>query len=101
MADVSFSAARVRSFWLVALYDHPTDTGAGRFGLSCRITGARNALISDSGPQILTIAPGDRAIVLRARFTLAPRQRWAAGRYTVNCAGGSGTIFSTGFDLTR
>lgn len=101
VSDVSFSAAPVRSFWLVALLDHPSDTGAGPFGYSCKMTGARNAVISESGPQTVTIAPGDRAIVLRTRLPLSPRQRWTPGRYTVSCSSGGGTILTTRLDLTR
>jgi hypothetical protein len=99
--DVSFSAARVRSFWLVALLDHPDDTGAGPFGYSCKIVGPRSVVISDSGPQTITIAPGDRAIVLRAHLPLAPKQRWTPGRYSVSCTGGSGPLLTTRLDLTR
>jgi hypothetical protein len=101
VSDVLFSAGRVRSLWLVALFDHPTDTGTGPFNYSCKITGARNVLISDGGPQTVTVAPGDRAIVLRTRLPLAPRQRWTPGRYTVHCTGGNGTILTTRLDLTR
>jgi hypothetical protein len=99
--DVSFSAARIRSFWLVVLFDHPTDTGAGKFGYSCKITGARNALISDSGPQTITIAPGDRAIVLRTRLPLAAKQRWTPGRHSLTCTAGIGTFINTRIELTR
>lgn len=99
--DVSFSAARVRSFWLVALFDHPTDTGAGTLSYSCRIAGPRNVVFSDPGPQTLTIGPGDRTVVLRTRFPLAPRQRWVPGKYQLSCQSGGGPLLATTFDLTR
>lgn len=99
--DVTFSAAKIRSLWLVALFDHPTDTGAGTFAYSCRITGARNTLVSDTGPQRVTVAEGDRAIMLRQRFAPRPRQRWAAGRYTVTCISGGATLFNSSLDLGR
>jgi hypothetical protein len=101
ISDVSYSAARIRSFWLVAMLDHPSDTGAGRFGYSCKITDARNTLISDGGPQVVTLVPGDRSIVLRTRLPLAAKQRWIPGRHTVSCASGGETILTTRLDLTR
>lgn len=99
--DVTFSAGKVRSLWLVAVLDHPTDTGAGTFTYSCRITGPRNAVVSDTGPQRMTVAAGDRAIVLRQRFAPQPRQRWTAGRYSVTCASGGSAFFRTNLDLGR
>lgn len=99
--DVSFSAARVRSFWVVAFFDHPTDAGAGTLPYTCRISGPRNVVFSDPGPQTLTIGPGDRTLVLRTRFPLAPRQRWIPGKYQLRCQSGAGPLLATGFDLTR
>jgi len=99
--DVTFSAAKVRSLWLVAVLDHPSDTGAGTFSYTCRITGARNAVVSDTGPQQVTVAAGDRAIVLRQRFAPQPRQRWTAGRYVVTCTAGGSAFFKTNLDLGR
>ncbi len=99
--DVTFAAPRVRSLWLVALFDHPSDQGAGTLTYSCRITGARNAVISDTGPQKTAIAPGDRSILLRQRLAPPPRQRWAPGRYAITCASGGVAFLKTGFDLTR
>jgi hypothetical protein len=99
--DVTFSAGKARSLWLVALFDHPTDAGAGAFTHSCRITGARNAVISDTGPQQVTVAPGERAVVLRQRFVPRPRQGWTAGRYTVTCSSGGTAFFKSSIDLGR
>ena len=101
VSDVSFSAARIRSLWLVALLDHPTDAGSGPFGYSCKLTGARNTVIGDSGPQTITIAPGDRAIVLVTRMPLAPRQRWTPGRHILTCSGGLGAFLTVRIDITR
>jgi hypothetical protein len=99
--DVAFSAARVRSFWLVALLDHPTESGAGGFGYSCKIIGAKNTVFSDSGPAMLPIEAGDRAVILRQRMVLAPKQKWVAGKYSLTCASGAIVLLRTGFDLTR
>ena len=99
--DVTFSAARVRSLWLVAVLDHPSDTGAGTFSYACQITGARNAVVSNTGPQQVTVAPGDRAIVLRQRFAPQPRQRWTAGRHALTCTSGGSAFFKTSLDLGR
>jgi hypothetical protein len=99
--DVTFSAAKLRSLWLVALFDHPTDTGAGTVAYSCKITGARNAVISDSGPQQLAVATGTRAIVLRQRFVPRPRQRWTAGKYTLTCDSAGTSLFKTSLELGR
>jgi hypothetical protein len=99
--DVTFSAARVRSLWLVAVLDHPSDAGAGTFAYACQITGARNAVVSNTGPQQVTVAPGDRAIVLRQRFTLQARQRWTAGRHVLTCSSGGTAFFKTNLDLGR
>ncbi len=101
VADVTFGAPRVRSLWLVALLDHPSDLGAGSLTYSCRITGARNAVIGDTGPQKITVAPGDRSILLRQRFSAPPRQRWAPGHYGIACSAGGVAFLKTGFDLTR
>jgi len=101
VADVVFSATRARSFWLVGLLDHPTDKGGGALGYSCRVTGARNVVIADSGPQTVRVGTGDRAIVLRAHLVLAPRQKWVAGKYGLTCGAGSTSFLKTGFDLTR
>jgi hypothetical protein len=49
----------------------------------------------------VTVAEGDRAIVLRQRFAPRPRQRWAAGRYTVTCMSGGTTFFTSSLDLGR
>lgn len=99
--DVSFAVARVRSLWLVAMLDHPSEKGAGNASYSCRMTGARNAVISDTGPQKLPIAQGDRSILIRQRLAPPPRQRWAPGHYTITCASGTVAFLKTGFDITR
>ncbi len=99
--DVTFAAPRVRSLWLVALLDHPGELGAGTLTYSCRISGARNAMISDTGPQRVSVAAGDRSILLRQRLAPPPRQRWAPGRYGIACSSGGVTFLKTGFDLTR
>jgi|KBSSwiStaDraftv2_1062776.scaffolds.fasta_scaffold12394_5 hypothetical protein len=99
--DVTFSAARVRSLWLVALLDHPSDRGGTTFPFTCRLLNSRNAALADTGPQAVNVAPGDRAIVLRQRLTLLPRQRWAAGKYSLACASGGVTFVRTTVELTR
>lgn len=99
--DVVFSAGKVRSLWVVAVLDHPSDTGTGSLEYSCRVTGLRNAVIATSGPQTATIAAGDRTIVLRAKLVLAPRLRWVAGKYQLGCSAGAVTVLKSGFDLTR
>ncbi|HEU5217708.1 MAG TPA: hypothetical protein VFU23_03570, partial [Gemmatimonadales bacterium] len=100
VSDVTFAASKLRSLWLVALLDHPGDQGAGSVTWSCRITGPRNAVIGDTGPLKLTLAPGDRSLLLRQRFVPPPR-RWAPGHYNIGCASGAVTFLRTGFDLTR
>jgi hypothetical protein len=99
--DVSFSVARLRSLWLVALLDHPSDQGSGTLGYSCRMTNARKVILADTGPQALTILPGDRALLLRQRLALLPKQRWTPGKLTVTCRSGPLTFLETGIDLTR
>jgi hypothetical protein len=99
--DVTFPASKVRSLWLVALLDHPTDTGGATLGYSCRITGARNAVIGDTGPQKIAIVAGNRSILLRQRLAPPPRQRWAPGRHALACSSGGVSFLKTGFDITR
>ncbi len=101
VSDVTFSAARVRSLWLVALLDHPTDRGGTTFPFSCRLLNARNVALADTGPQAVTVAAGDRAIVLRQRLALLPKQRWAAGKYSLTCSSGGVTFLKSAIDLTR
>lgn len=98
--DVTFSAARVRSLWLVALLDRPGDQGGGSFAYTCKLVNPRNAVLADTGPQGINLAPGDRAIVLRQRLTLRPKQRWTAGRLTLTCASGGTTFVRTTVQLT-
>jgi hypothetical protein len=81
--------------------DHPSDIGGDLLAYSCKMTGARNTVIGDTGPQRIAVAPGDRAIVLRQRLVLLPRQRWVPGRHAVVCSSGGVAFLSTGFDLTR
>jgi hypothetical protein len=100
--DVVWSAAKLKTLWLVALLDHPSETGAGSVGYSCRVTGARNAVLADTGPAKLEVPLGARAIVLSQKLSLLPRQRWVAGKYALTCALAGGTpLLKTGFDLTR
>jgi hypothetical protein len=99
--DVIFSAAKVRSLWLIALLDHPTDRGGTTFPFSCRLLNARNVALADTGPQAVNIAAGDRAIVLRQRLALLPKQRWAAGKYSLTCASGGLSFLKSPVDLTR
>lgn len=101
VADVVFSSAKARSFWLVGLLDHPTDKGGAGFAYSCRVTGARNAVIAESGPQTVKVNAGERAIVLRTHLALAPKQKWVAGKYGLTCSAGATSFLKTGFDLTR
>jgi hypothetical protein len=98
--DVTFSAARVRSLWLVALLDRPGDQGGGSFAYTCKLVNPRNVVLADTGPQGINLAPGDRAIVLRQRLTLRPKQRWTAGRLTLTCASGGTTFVRTTVQLT-
>jgi hypothetical protein len=99
--DVTFSAARVRSLWLVALLDRPGDRDGGSFAYSCKLVNARNVTLADTGPQGINLLPEDRAIVLRQRLTPRPRQRWAAGKLTLTCASGGTTFVRTTVELTR
>ena len=99
--DVTFSAARIRSLWLVAVLDRPGDQGDGSFAYSCKLTNARNVALADTGPQGINLMAGDRAIVLRQRLSLRPNQRWAAGRMTLTCASGGTTFVRTTVELTR
>ena len=99
--DVTFPASRARSLWLVALLDHPTDTGGATLGYSCRITGARNAVIGDTGPQKIAIVAGSRSILVRQRLAPRPKQRWAPGHYAIACSSGGVAFLKTGFDITR
>lgn len=101
VADVTFSAARLRSLWMVALLDHPTDRGGTTFPYACRLLNARNVALADTGPQAVNVAAGDRAIVLRQRLILLPRQRWAAGRYSLTCASGGITFVRNTVELTK
>ncbi len=101
VSDVTFSAAKVRSLWLVALLDHPTDRGGSTFPFSCRLLNARNVALADTGPRAVNVAPGDRVIVLRQRLTLLPKQRWAAGKYSLTCSSGGVTFLRRANDLTK
>lgn len=100
VADVVFSAARLTALWLVAVLDHP-GKAAGTLAYSCRVTGARNAVIATRGAQSLPVAAADRAIVLRQRIAPPARQRWAPGKYQLSCASGPLVFLRIGFDLTR
>jgi hypothetical protein len=98
--DVTFSAARIRSLWLVALLDREGEQG-GTFAYSCKLVNARNVALADTGPQGINLLPGDRAIVIRQRLSLRPNQRWAAGRLALTCASGGTTFVRTTVELTR
>jgi hypothetical protein len=65
------------------------------------VTGPRNAVVAETGPQQLSIGSGARALLLRQQLTLLSRLRWAAGKYALSCAGAAGPLLKTGFDLTR
>ena len=99
--DVVWSAAKLKSLWVVAVLDHPTETGVGTAGFSCRVTGARNTVLADTGPAKLSVPSGARAIVLSQKLSLLPRQRWLSGKYSVSCATQAGPLLKLGFDLTR
>ena len=101
VADVTWSAARVRSLWLVALLDRPTEKGGPSFAYSCKLTTARNLPVADTGPQAVVLAPDDRVIVVRQRLALLPRQRWTAGKLALTCVSGGVTFVRTTVDLTR
>ena len=98
--DVTFSATRVRSLWLVALLDRAGDRG-GSFAYGCKLVNARNVTLADSGPQGINLLPDDRIIVLRQRLSLRPNQRWAAGKLVLTCASGGTTFVRTTVELTR
>ena len=97
----SFRAGEVRSLWVEALLDHPTGKTPGALAYSCRLTGARNALLVDTGARKLPVAPGDRAIVLRERLALPPKRKWLPGRYSLSCVSGGVTFIRATIDLTR
>jgi hypothetical protein len=99
--DVVWSAARLKSLWLVAVFDHPTETGAGTVGYSCRVTGVRNAVLADTGPGQLSIPAGTRTIVLSQKLGLLPRQRWLPGKYSLACTSQAGLLLKLDFELTR
>ena len=97
----SFRAGEVRSLWVEALLDHPTDKTPGALAYSCRLTGARNALLLDTGAQKLPVSPTDRAIVLRQRLSLPPKKKWLPGRYALSCLSGGVSFIRATIDLTR
>ena len=102
VGDVVFSAAKLKTLWLVALLDHPSATGSGTLSYACRVTiGPRNLAVAESGPQQLTLASADRALVLKSKLSLLPKQRWAPGKYSVSCTTGGATLVKLGFDVTR
>lgn len=101
VADVTFSAARLRSLWLVALLDHPTDRGGSTFPFSCRLLNSRNVAVAETGPQAVNVAAGDRAIVLRQRLIPLPRQRWVPGKFALTCVSGGVTFVRNTVELTK
>ncbi len=100
-ASTSFRAPEVRSFWVEALLDHPSETTPGELPVSCRIIDTKKALFADTGVQALPVDPGDRWILFRQRLTILPRKKWLPGRYTLTCAGGAAPFVTIGLDLTR
>lgn len=98
--DVVFSAARLRSLWLVALLDHPAEQ-AGAIAYACKVTGPRNQVVATAESQSVPVAATDRTIVLRQRLVPAPRQRWVAGKYSLSCAAGPTVLIRQSLDLTR
>ena len=102
VGDAVFSAAKLKTLWLVALFDHPTATGSGTLSYSCKVaTGPRNLAVAESGPQQLSLAAADRIFVLKSKLTSLPRQRWAPGKYTVGCVAAGASLLKLGFDVTR
>ncbi len=102
VGDVSFSAARLKTLWLVALLDHPSAAGSGTLSYACRATsGPRNTAVAESGAQPLTLAAADRVILLKAKLAPLSKQRWTAGKYTLSCGSGSIAMLKTAFELTR
>ena len=102
VGDVVFSAAKLKTLWLVALFDHPTAAGSGTLSYSCRVTtGPRNLPVAEAGPQQLNIAAAERAIVLKSKLSLLAKQRWTLGKYTVTCATTGTPLLKLGFDVTR
>ncbi len=97
-----FSAAKLKTLWLVALFDHPSATGAGSVGYSCRATtGPRNVVVAESGARQLAVAAADRVIVLKSKLSVLPKQRWAPGKYSLSCAAGAAPLLKLSFDVTR
>lgn len=101
VSDLSFSATRLRSLWLVALLDRAGDRSGGSFAYACKLVNSRNVALADTGPQGINLLPGDGVIVLRQRLTLRPNQRWAAARLTLSCASGGTPFVRSTVELTR
>jgi len=101
VAGTSFRATEVRSFWVEALLDHPSETTPGDLPVSCRIVDAKKAAFADTGMLSLPVDPGARWMLFRRRLTVFARKKWLPGRYTLSCAAGPVTFVTIGFDLTR
>ena len=99
--DVTWSAAKMRSLWLIALLDHPSDKGVGSLTSACKLLTSKSVTIADTGPETTPLGPGERAIVLRKRLALLPKQKWTAGKYTLLCNAGNAPFLRTTLDLTR
>jgi hypothetical protein len=100
--DVVWSAAKLKSLWVMALLDHPSDQGLGSFAYSCRVSTAKNVVVATSGPATLAIEPGARALVLRQRIVpVAKTGRWVPGKYGLSCDAGAVTLLRVPFELTR
>jgi hypothetical protein len=102
--DVVWSAARLRSLWVVAELER-APRGAAVLDYSCRITGPgpppRNPVVATTGPLRLEIPAGTPGILLRQRFLPAARQRWMPGRHQLRCESGGIAFLTQAFDLTR
>jgi len=98
--DLSFSVAKLRSLWAVALFDRPAPAAA-TLAYQCKVTGAKNVVIADGGAQSLAIAATDGVVVLRQRLVVLAKQKWIPGKHTLTCMAGTATLLRLSFDLTK
>ena len=98
--DVVWSAGKLKSLWVMALLDHPSEQGVGSFRYACVVSNAKNVVVANSGPATLAIEAGTRALVLRQRL-VAKTGRWVPGKYAVSCNAGAATLLRAPFELTR
>jgi len=102
VGDVVFSAAKLKTLWLVALFDHPSPAASGPLSYTCRATtGPRNLAVAESGPQQLSLAAADRVFIVKTRLTVSPRQRWTPGKYNLTCLIAGATLLKLPYELTR